>query len=30
MKELLYQYEWGGAFLKADDGPIYFINWNVD
>jgi hypothetical protein len=30
MKELLYQYEWGGAFLKADDGQIYFINWNVD
>jgi hypothetical protein len=30
VNEVLFQLDWGGVFLKADDGQIYFINSNVD
>lgn len=31
MEEVLYKLKWNSAtFLKADDGQIYFIEWNVD
>ena len=30
LEEVFDQMNWGGTFLKADDGQIYFVEWNVD
>ena len=30
VESVLFELDWGGVFLKADDGQIYFINSNVD
>ena len=30
IKNILFQLDWGGMFIKADDGQIYFLNTNVD
>jgi hypothetical protein len=30
VKEVLFQLNWGGVFMKDDNGQIWFINSNVD